>query len=258
MFSRPHLKFYYATRDAIYAALYVINWQQLAASLDYFNDADNGLFVHYWSLAVEEQFYLFLTFVFAVALGWWRFVSGKMLWTSGQVAAALLLFLGAVSFIANLVLTPQVQPVAFFGTHARIWELCLGSGVALLQRHGWTPGAPARSVLAWLGTAAIALTFLFYDAQDIAYPGIYATLPTIGTAFYILAGINAKSETLPIPLRLRISPDSSGYRKAVRPLFVALAGLRAVSDPFQQLDHSGPRDRTRRHGFAGNRKPRPG
>lgn len=196
------LDFYYVARDAIYAALYIINWEQLAASLDYFTDEGNGLYVHYWSLAVEEQFYLFLTLVFAAAIGSLRFLSRKSPGTGGQVAIALLAVLGVLSFIANLVLTPQAQPVAFFGTHARIWELCLGSAAGLFERRGWTPSAPARSALAWLGTVAIALTFLFYDAEEIAYPGIYAVLPTVGAAFYILAGINARNDVLPIPLRL--------------------------------------------------------
>ena len=196
------LDFYYAARDAIYAALYIINWEQLAVSLDYFTDEGNGLYVHYWSLAVEEQFYLFLTLVFGAALGSSRFIARKLSWTSAQIAIGLLAVLGVLSFIANLVLTPEAQPVAFFGTHARIWELCLGAGVGLLERGGWTPGAPARSALAWSGMVAIALTFLLYDAQEIAYPGIYAALPTAGAAFYILAGINARNAILPIPLRL--------------------------------------------------------
>ena len=196
------LAFYYTARDAIYAALYVINWQQLAASLDYFNEEGGGLFLHYWSLAVEEQFYLFLTLVFALALGSWRFISRKGPWTSGHVAVALLAVLGILSFIANIVLAPEAQPVAFFGTHARIWELCLGSGVALLERRGWRPRTELRSAMAWLGVAAIAFTFLAYDAEKIAYPGIYAVLPTLGAALLILAGVNASDMGLPIPLRL--------------------------------------------------------
>ena len=131
-----NLRFFYAAQDAIYAALYVINWHQLAASLDYFNDdAGNGLFVHYWSLAVEEQFYLFLTVVFAVALGVWRAARNGVSWTVGQVAIFLLVIVGVFSFIANLVLARHFAACRF------LWHSCSHMG-ALSGLGGSSPGAP--------------------------------------------------------------------------------------------------------------------
>src|SRR5262249_36051330 len=151
-----------------------------------------GLFLHYWSLAVEEQFYLFLTLVFAVALSVWCFIAKGTTWTVGQLAAGLLVGLGLLSFLVNLILATDHQPVAFFGTHARIWELCVGSVVAMLERRGWTPASHIRSVMAYLGSVAILVPLLTYDAREIAYPGIYAALPTVGAALLLLAGINAR------------------------------------------------------------------
>ena len=202
-FLSSNLHFVWTAQDASYAALYVINWKQLAASMDYFNEEQRGgFFLHYWSLAVEEQFYLFLTLVFAAALSVWRFIAKGTTWTAGQLAAGLLVGLGLLSFLVNLILATDHQPVAFFGTHARIWELCLGSVVAMLERRGWTPAPHIRSLMAFLGSAAILVPLVTYDAREIAYPGIYATLPTLGAALFLLAGINARGSLLPLPLRL--------------------------------------------------------
>jgi peptidoglycan/LPS O-acetylase OafA/YrhL len=195
------LKILYLSRDALYAALYIINWQQLAARHDYFDEeAGNGLVLHYWSLAVEEQFYLFLTLVFLLALTASGFISRKIGWTARQVVTILLAVLGGLSLI--LVLAVDDQPTAFFGTHARIWELCLGSAVALLERQGFVPKAQTRSAMAWIGIVAILISFLAYDAHEFAYPGIYTLLPTLGAAMFLLAGVNGTDSRLPLPLQI--------------------------------------------------------
>jgi peptidoglycan/LPS O-acetylase OafA/YrhL len=126
------LALFYAARDAIYAALYIINWQQLAQSLNYFDDrVGNGLFLHYWSLAIEEQFYVFLALVFAIAIGSWRFLLKSRVTTAKPILIGLLIVSAVASFIAMLASEP---PVAFFGTHAGIWELSLGARLAGTKR----------------------------------------------------------------------------------------------------------------------------
>jgi peptidoglycan/LPS O-acetylase OafA/YrhL len=177
----------FAARDAIFAATYTTNWQKLAAAVDYFEDGSgSGLFLHYWSLAVEEQFYLFLTLVFSGAmiatwlLGW----SQR---TCAGVVAGLLLVTGLASLGLNLVAVTDAQPTAFFGTHARIWQLAIGAAVGLIQRTRLSPPGWLLQVSSWCGLAMmLAAMGLFTD--QLAYPGYFAVLPTLGAALFIFSG----------------------------------------------------------------------
>ena len=106
------------------AALYVSNWFFLAQSQDYFAaDAAPSPVLHYWSLSVEEQFYLvwpvLLLVLFLVSLG-----SGRAL----RVAVAGL----AVAGLLYTGLLAQQEPMqAYFGTVARAYQLMLGAVIAL-------------------------------------------------------------------------------------------------------------------------------
>jgi peptidoglycan/LPS O-acetylase OafA/YrhL len=193
-------EFYYAVRDSIWAAIYLINWTKLISAVEYFDEGGEvGPFLHYWSLAVEEQFYIYLTLVFFVALAlkrWFRYLFFRPI---TQTVIWLIVASGVFSFAANLYYISDAQPIAFFGTHSRIWQLALGAGVGLIERGGWAPGRLLRGGAAWGGLAAMLLSYVIFDAE-FAYPGLYALLPSLGTALFILAGINA-AQTLPLPLR---------------------------------------------------------
>jgi peptidoglycan/LPS O-acetylase OafA/YrhL len=184
------LKNVFAVRDALFAATYSTNWQKLTAAVDYFDDESGaGLFLHYWSLAVEEQFYLFLTLVFAAAIGasWLFRLSAR---TCAGIVAGLLIASGLISFVVNLVVVAQAQPAAFFGTHARIWQLAIGAGVGLAERARFAPPGFLRQAAAW-GGLAMMLSAIGLFSDQLTYPGCAALVPTVGAALFILSGINA-------------------------------------------------------------------
>jgi peptidoglycan/LPS O-acetylase OafA/YrhL len=192
-----------AGQDALFAATYTTNWQKLASAVDYFNeDAGAGLFLHYWSLAVEEQFYAFLTIVFATALGLTFWTKKGPAFTS-TVAISLLAGAGVLSFIASIVAAGYSQPEAFFGTHTRIWQLALGAGVGQLERGMIDLRLWQRHFLAWVGLGLIVFPVLFYTDQ-LVYPGYYVIAPSLGAAALILSGIQAARafslRQLPLPL----------------------------------------------------------
>jgi peptidoglycan/LPS O-acetylase OafA/YrhL len=165
------------------AAFYVENWALASSSTDYFA-ADNlhTPVQHYWSLSVEEQFYILWPLIIAAALWCTRRAKGRFPWVG--------VGLGAV-FVASLVYsvryTATDQAEAYFVTPTRMWELALGGLVALAAVRGirLVPRG-GRALLAWLGLASVVLAAYWYDAAT-PFPGVAALLPTLGAAAVIAA-----------------------------------------------------------------------
>ena len=175
-----------AARDAAAAALYVANYRFALQRTDYLADASPSPLQHYWSLGVEEQFYLLWPVLLLVV-----FVAGRRLRTpSSAGAVAVLALAGAGSLALSLRLTAVSEPWAFFSLPTRAWELAAGGLVALsastLRR---LPGV-AAATLGWLGLEAIAWSMTRFSAAT-PFPGIAALLPVGGTAAVLAAGCAA-------------------------------------------------------------------
>src|SRR5215211_3128123 len=175
-----------AARDAAAAALYVANYRFALQRTDYLADASPSPLQHYWSLGVEEQFYLLWPVLLLVV-----FVAGRRLRTpSSAGAVAVLALAGAGSLALSLRLTAVSEPWAFFSLPTRAWELAAGGLVALsastLRR---LPGV-AAATLGWLGLEAIAWSITRFSAAT-PFPGIAALFPVGGTAAVLAAGCAA-------------------------------------------------------------------
>jgi peptidoglycan/LPS O-acetylase OafA/YrhL len=167
-------------RQTIASALYVENWVLAADSVDYLAaSAPPSAVQHYWSLSVEEQFYLVMPLlvlgVSAAAIArrrsWRRWVGVAV----GTVVLA--------SFGYSIWLTATSAPVAFFSTGTRAWEFGVGALLAFVPD---LTHRVVRPVLAWTGLALIAVSALAFSSST-AFPGYAAALPVLATAAVILA-----------------------------------------------------------------------
>ena len=154
-------------RDLFAAAAYISNYLFAWWQNDYQNlNATPSPFIHYWSLAVEEQFYLvWPLFILFLA----RY--GKKVIFAGIAITTLL------SLLFSIYLT-QVAPIwAFYSLPTRAWEL--GFGALLL----FLPETKKKiRILPWLGFFGIAISSFNFN-ENTAFPGKNALVPVLATVF---------------------------------------------------------------------------
>ncbi|TPM34292.1 acyltransferase family protein [Mesorhizobium sp. B2-3-5] len=208
------------SRGAMYASAYAINLWLLRWSFDYFAaDALSNPFIHFWSLSVEEQFYLVWPALLLLA-AWLR--PGK------HMAIAVIGAAGLASFAACLWLTSAAPAWAFYFSPLRAWEFAAGGLATLAPATLWRnrleqfivsrkrrtapalcPDAIAdgkpfhafpgiarwlRAVQGWLGLALIAAAYLALS-EDLPFPGWYALLPVAGTVLVLLSGAGEEDDS---------------------------------------------------------------
>lgn len=168
--------------EGLASALYWQNWLLAWRATDYL-DAEMALgpLTHFWSLSIEEQFYL----VWPLALAAAGILAHRKGMHPRTIAIVVIGVLSAASLGASGVLAYQGVPEGYFVTHARIWELGIGALLALIPLPG-IQSATARilSACAFLVIVASALTI----PQSTGFPGFVALLPTLSAAVFIFAG----------------------------------------------------------------------
>ena len=195
----PHLLLKEVWLGAVATALYVPNFLFAAQGTNYLAETTPSLFQHYWSLGIEEQFYLVWP-VILLAL----FVAIKS--TKHLLTAVALLTV--LSFAACVYLTYDSQPWAFFSLPTRAWELGVGGLVAILLA-----AKPAilsqwwATVLGWVGIfGIIGSVFLFQSSTP--FPSFWAAVPVLSVALVILSGTRparfGPTNVLATPLLMKI------------------------------------------------------
>jgi peptidoglycan/LPS O-acetylase OafA/YrhL len=170
-------------REIIASTFYVENWYLAFTSADYLNHAGNPTTVqHYWSLSLEEQFYVLWPLIMLLA----AWVAVKFF--RGRRRTAVIVALGAVSaasFVFCVVFTLTDPAPAYFLTFTRMWQFGVGAMIALIPV--LRVSNPIVSfVLGWAGILALVYTAFRFDAQT-TFPGYAAALPTLGAAAVIAA-----------------------------------------------------------------------
>jgi peptidoglycan/LPS O-acetylase OafA/YrhL len=171
--------------DALWAALFVSNWHAAAVGSDYFalGDAPSPV-LHFWSLGVEEQFYLVWPWLVAGALAVAaRHRSGRVV--LGVLCAAVVV--GSLGWAA--VQSGTDATTAYYSSLTRAWELALGAGLACLPAAALRLGPVARTGLSWAGLSVVAASFVVLAEIPVPFPA--ALVPAVGALAVLVAGVGA-------------------------------------------------------------------
>ena len=193
--------------DATAAIFFGANFHFAAQGADYFNASlPPSPVQHYWSLSVEEQFYVMWPLLLVISSLVWLGVRRRRTKT-GQSGSrpsqgaqsggtrrpnmrVVVLVLGAVaaaSFFASIQQTAQSPSWAYYSILTRAWELAIGALVALSVSRTARLDRRIAVLATWAGVACIVVAALAFDDQT-AYPSDSALLPVAGAAVIIAAG----------------------------------------------------------------------
>ncbi|HEU5064606.1 MAG TPA: acyltransferase family protein [Gaiellaceae bacterium] len=184
--------------DALWTLFFGANINCIDQATDYFAQfVAPSPFQHYWSLAVEEQFYLVWPALFLLVTR----RNGLSLF--GVVApwrVRLVIAIGALgtaSLAWSIVATADEPVSAYFSTFTRVWELALGALIGISTSRATQFRHSLAAFLSFGGTALLLIACVLIDAST-PFPGSAALLPTLATALLIMAGLTAKP---PLPSR---------------------------------------------------------
>ena len=178
------------TANAVVAAtLYSANWFFASNSLDYLaaEDAPSPV-LHFWSLGVEEQFYLVWPLLL-LALG---LLARHFRWSLRRIFAVAAAAIWIGSFAACIYYSVASQPVAFFSAPTRFWQLATGALLAIA-----TPWLSAASKRAHVSMQVVGLAVLLWAILEMGnlvdggrvYPGWISLIPTLATALIVAGGM---------------------------------------------------------------------
>lgn len=165
---------------------------------NYFRGSETKALLHTWSLAVEEQFYLFWPLLLLLLKRW-----------TFKPLLAVICVIVAVSFYLSVTMTVSAPNAAFYLIITRAWELGLGGLAALIHEHKWQQSrlsARQYEVLSWFSVAALGYA-IFYINTDMPFPGKIAVIPVLATFFVVLCGSAAQtgvSKILSLPWLVKI------------------------------------------------------
>ena len=156
-------------RDLFAAAAYISNYLFAWWQNDYQNlNATPSPFIHYWSLAVEEQFYVVWPILLLLLARYGR----RAIFWGISITTVLSLLLS--------VYQTQTSPIwAFYSLPTRAWELGVGALLLFVPEKVWR-----NRFIPWLGVIGIAIATFNFD-ENTAFPGVNAVLPVFATALLI-------------------------------------------------------------------------
>lgn len=171
------------SRSAIAAAAYASNLYFGKEAGNYFAESsESNPLLHFWSLAVEEQFYIV-----------WPLIIAGLARFGPRVRTITLIAITVASFVHSVMLANAASQWAYYSPLSRAWEFGAGGLLAIALPAGLAmKSAAAREVLAWGGLIIVGSSLLFIGPQT-PFPGV-AAIPTVaGTCLIIAAAVTERS-----------------------------------------------------------------
>ncbi|MEV4901996.1 acyltransferase family protein [Citricoccus sp. NPDC055426] len=184
-----------------------VNWVFAASEADYLQaGAAASPLQHFWTLAVEEQFYIVWPLLLVAAAFFARAGGARRGRRGGRravpddgrrlrvlvISAVLIILLPSLAYSVHLTTTDPGP--AYFVTTTRLYELGIGALVAVFATQLARLNRTVALALGWAGLAAVVAAAVLYSA-DTAFPGAAALLPTLGSAAIIVSGMAGRDRT---------------------------------------------------------------
>jgi len=163
--------------DGIWASLFLANVHFVDVGVDYMSQAASpSPLQHWWSLAVEEQFYFVWPLVVAVA------------WRIGRKRAVLITacLIGIGSFGYSVYITPSRPVEAYFLLPTRAFELAAGAVLVTFMSIRPIAGTRVRATAGWLGLVGIFASALVFTEETL-FPGWVYVVPTVCTVMVLMS-----------------------------------------------------------------------
>ena len=171
------------TQDARAAALFITNLLFASRESDYLQSAlPPSPLQHYWSLGVEEQFYIFFPLIVMLLL---KIQRNKVMLKLG------LALITAISLVLCVALTSKMPSATFYLLPFRAWELGAGALLTLVYTQVQRINSVLRESLGWLAVVLILVANFLYDSRTL-FPGYAAMLPVVATLMIIASDDNSR------------------------------------------------------------------
>jgi peptidoglycan/LPS O-acetylase OafA/YrhL len=192
-------------KDSLFAFFFLANLNLISQNTDYFQQGfESGPLQHFWSLSVEEQYYLIFPtlFLITVVLNGLKIGKYRLRWR--KRLALVVGTLTAVSLIWSIIQSIASPVSGYFSSLTRAWEIGVGSLLAI----GIFKGVPKESRLLNTGLASagvfgVFLSVIIFNNSSL-FPGINALLPTLATCCLIYVGASSSQSVVTRLLSTRV------------------------------------------------------